>query len=151
MREILFRGKHRDEGFVYGYVGVFKGITQIYVPFTEEEEKANHSVLRSAIGGLWYEVDHSTVGQYTGLTANGKKIFEGDIVRGRHWTSYNDKNPEDFHLWRVDWNEKSGLITFVDSPTTKARMSIHDFADFEEVEVIGNVHDNPELLEVSHE
>ena len=94
-----------------------------------------------------YEIDINTICQYTGLTdKNGKKIFEGDIVKGRHWTSYNDKNPEDFHLWRVDWSEKSGLITFVDSPTTKASLSIHDFADFGEVEVIGNIHDNPELL-----
>ena len=40
MHEILFRGKRIDNGeFVFGYVGVFKGKTEIYVPFTEEEEK----------------------------------------------------------------------------------------------------------------
>jgi uncharacterized phage protein (TIGR01671 family) len=127
MREILFRGKSNGDGeWITGFL-----------------------VSPSHIGD-WvnaHPIDPKTVGQFTGLTdKNGKKIFEGDIVRGRHWTSYNDKNPEDFHLWRVDWGEKSGLITFVDSPTTKARMSIHDFADFGEVEVIGNIHDNPELL-----
>ena len=42
MCEILLRGKRIDNGeFVFGYVGVFMGITQIYVPFTEEEKKAN--------------------------------------------------------------------------------------------------------------
>lgn len=40
MCEILFRGKRIDNGeFVFGYVGVFKEKTEIYVPFTEEEEK----------------------------------------------------------------------------------------------------------------
>lgn len=151
MREILFRGKRIDNGeWVYGYYGLFKGRSDIYVPFTEEEEKENEGHIFSAIGGLWHNVIADTLGQFTGLTdKNGKKIFEGDIVRGRHWTSYNDKKPEDFHLWRVDWSEKSGLITFVDSPTTKARMSIHDFADFGEVEVVGNIHDQPELLETT--
>lgn len=138
MREILFRGKLIDNGeWVYGSL----------ISWADGSCSIESGKLDTP---MWCVIPE-TVGQYTGLTANGKKIFEGDIVRGRHWTSYNDKNPEDFHLWRVDWSEKSGLITFVDSPTTKARMSIHDFADFEEVEVIGNIHDNPELLEVSHE
>ena len=77
---------------------------------------------------------------------NGKKIFEGDIVKGRHWTSLNNKNPEEYHLWLVHWNEKSGLIVFSNSPTSRAELSIHDFADLEEIEIVGNIHDNPELL-----
>ena len=152
MQLILFRGKRTDNGeWVEGYYirASCSEIEAVIIPARSFAEL--NRTLRLEVDE-WWEVDPSTVGQYTGLTdKNGKKIFEGDIVRGRHWTSYNDKNPEDFHLWRVDWSEKSGLITFVDSPTTKARMSIHDFADFEEVEVIGNIHDNPELLEVSHE
>ena len=137
MREILFRGKRKDNGeWVYGDL-LNVGVDYDYAIRTyggREHGQANAA-------------DEKTVGQYTGLKdKNGKKIFEGDIVRGRHWTSYNDKNDGEFHLWRVDWSEKSGLITFVDSPTTNTKMSIHDFADFEEVEIIGNIHDNPELL-----
>ena len=129
MREILFRGQQIFtqkwvEGFLCRSNGLYciqteKGVINVY---------------------------SDTIGQYTGLTANGKKIFEGDIVRGRHWTSYEDKTAEDYHLWRVDWSEKSGLIVFKDSPTTTATLSIHDFADFEEVEVVGNIYDTPELL-----
>ena len=145
MREILFRGEYTETGdWVKGF----------YVRLHDDKGNESHRIYpgyaETDCGDYYpdfYEVDPATVGQFTGLTdKNGKKIFEGDIVRGRHWTSYNDKKPEDFHLWRVDWSEKSGLITFVDSPTTKAIMSIHDFADFGEVEVIGNIHDNPELL-----
>lgn len=132
MREILFRGKENPSGkWVQGFL-----------------------VGRCHIGD-WVSctpIHSKTAGQFTGLNdKNGVKIFEGDIVRGRHWTSYNNKSPEDFHLWRVDWNEKSGLIIFKDSPTSDATLSIHDFADFEEVEVIGNIHDNPELLEVGED
>lgn len=133
-REILFRGKRLSDGeWVEG--GIYRGnFTWIIVTDASGRFKQ-------------YMVDPSTVGQYTGLTdKNGKRIWEGDIVRGRHWTRRNDKNPEAYNLWRVDWIEKSGLITFIDSPTTEARLSIHDFADFGEVEVIGNIHDNPELL-----
>ena len=138
MREILFRGKQ-----IYNS----KWVEGCYAP--TNGMNPHHGWIIPPNGFNWQPVANETIGQFTGLTdKNGKKIFEGDIVRGRHWTSYNDKNPEDFHPWRVDWSEKSGLITFVDSPTTKARLSIHDFADFGEVEVIGNIHDNPELLEV---
>ena len=143
MREILFRGKRIDNGkWVEGEM-LHDMQDRPYIYWKTPKELpivfSNHAIVRP-----------ETVGQFTGLTdKNGKKIFEGDIVRGRHWTSYNNKNPEDFHSWRVDWSEKSGLITFADSPTTKARLSIHDFADFGEVEVIGNIHDNPELLEVN--
>jgi glycine cleavage system H protein len=52
-----------------------------------------------------------------------------------------DDEPDKFHEWRVDWSEKSGLIVFKDSPTSTARLSIHDFLDFDEVEVIGNIHE----------
>lgn len=135
MREILFRGKTtKDKEWVYG--DLLHDGYDYDVAIWEKKYK------------LVTEISPKTVGQFTGLTdKNGKKIFEGDVVRGRHWTSRYDKSSESFNLWRVDWSEKSGLITFVDSPTNKARLSIHDFEDFGEVEVIGNIHDNPELLQ----
>ena len=88
MREYLFRGKRIDNGeWVEGYFGVFKGIPQIYVPFTEEEEKENEGHIFSAIGGLWHTVVLESVGQYTGMTefvfkdrSYNKPLFEGDIV-----------------------------------------------------------------------
>lgn len=134
MREILFRGKHIDKGFVYGYLGAFKGTTQIYVPFTEEEEKENEGHFISAIGGLWYTVIPETVGQFTGLTdKNGKKIFEGDFIKTIHGIC---------------------KIVFEDG-CFGAKPNIRLFANLREYMreikgecvIVGNVYDNRELLE----
>ena len=133
MREILFRGKRIDNGeFVYGYVGVFKGTTQIYVPFTEEEEKENEGHIFSVIGGLWHTVHHETIGQFTGLTdKNGKKIFEGDIVANaweRGVVSYGE-----FNCSCCD-----GVFGW--------SFGNADIREYDGYEVIGNIHDNPDLL-----
>ena len=136
MREILFRGKRKDTGeWVYGYLGVFKGISQIYVPFTEEEEKENEGHIFSAIGGLWHTVFLETVGQYTGLTdKNGKRIFEGDIVK----MLYKDDLAE---IGPIMWSDVDLRYKFASSDGTA-----YSFDCTATLEVIGNIHDNPELL-----
>ena len=140
MREILFRGQTSSGKWVEGSLHIEYGETT-------KDGKRNTDYRILGMRGECRYIIPETVGQYTGLTdKNGKKIFEGDIVKGRHWTSYTNKNPEEYHLWLVDWSERSGLITFTCSPTSSAILSIHDFADLSEIEVIGNIHDNPELL-----
>lgn len=140
-REILFKAKTEmivrtynngleDGEWVQGYLRCDCGMWLIY---QFEYDRADQ---------VAYEVNPETICQFTGLLdKNGNKIFENDVVRGSHW---NER--EELHNWKVDWNEKSGLIVFKDSPTSKANLSIHDFYDFGEVEVIGNIFDNKELL-----
>ena len=78
----------------------------------------------------WLAVDPNTIGEYTGLQdKNGKLIFEGDIVKNRHnkgviiYGKWNCGCCYDVYGWTID---------------------ILD--DMHYIEVVGNIHDNPELL-----
>lgn len=122
MREILFRGKTVKEEWVYG--------------------------LLSHVGNAWYisnkagtplayEVIPSTVGQYTGLTGkNGNKIFEGDIVEyngTKHEVVFETKGSSAYFGIKISHIETWQLCLEVPSKLMK---------------IIGNIYDNPELLEV---
>lgn len=111
MREILFRGKRKeDDEWVYGFL-----VSQKHI-------------------GDWvtaYPVVPNTVGQFTGrIDKNGKKIFEGDIIRafGETYACRWDGGNCEFGL--SNKHESFG-IAYV--------------APFD-MEIVGNIHDNPELL-----
>ena len=124
MREILFRGKRKDNGeWVYGNYAV-----------TDNNEK-QHFIFQNK--AFEFEVDPETVGQYTGLTdKNGKKIFEGDIVE-RLWLG-------EKHIYRIYYD--NDIASFIGTDIYSERFTTFDY-DACEFEVIGNIYDNPELLE----
>lgn len=128
MREILFRGKivESDE-WVYGsYYGLCR--------MTNKAGDFGYAhLIRQSNDEPLYRVDPETVGEYTGLTdKNSKKIFEGDILSDGDDT------------YKVVFDE--GVFLIENSHyTTGVYVAIH----IEKIdEVIGNIHDNPELLEV---
>ena len=138
MREILFRGKRIDNGeWVEGY----------YVKALDMYDKEIHAIFDTmttfyACGETsgFELVDPETICQYTGLTdKNGKKIWEGDILEGH----LDDKFPEDVTREKVIWHE-SGWKT--EEPGCVDKEYLDEF-DTENFEVVGNVFDNPELLE----
>ena len=121
MREILFRGKRTDD---YEWI---EGSLCTTIPSDEDF----YTISYFDFEGYYIEetVIPETVGQYTGLTdKNGKKIFEGDIVKGTFLgfpVSIKD------YVFSISWQED----------ITGYRANY-----FENVEVISNIHDNPELL-----
>ena len=138
MREILFRGKRVDNGeWVEGYY-VYDNSGQ-----TTEHPTAYIVHLNKHPCGwslIPFEVIPDTVGQDTGLTdKNGKKIFEGDIVKTNKFNEPNKK-------YIIKYNLQFGAFIGED----KYHMYFTTFdGDSDQFEVIGNIHDNPELLEVS--
>lgn len=128
-REIIFRGKRLDNGkWEYGDL-VHDDIGGMYV-FPNDAENLY----------IEYRVDPDTVGQYTGLTdKNGKRIFEGDILK----VYYYGKS-KIFGVVKFDESR-----FFIDDDfmrdDIKAKAPMTEMFSRYEFEVVGNVHDNPEL------
>ena len=128
MREILFRGKTSGNEWVCGNLTITGDCC-----FISEEMGFNRTVIPE------------TVGQYTGLTdKNGKKIFEGDVI----W--FEDESPLNYEYH--DCTEmRCGEIRYDDGQfylTNRIAVEMEDliYDRMLEGEVIGNIHDNPELL-----
>lgn len=139
MREILFRGKDADSNeWRYGYYGHCEDMHGVKADLISTGH-ADVQMGRLLIKCL--DVKSETVGQYTGLTdKNGKKIFEGDIVSGH----LDDLFPEDESRYEIAWIDYGWHLTNLDGTVDTAEQ---DWVN-QYFEVIGNIHDNPELLEV---
>lgn len=136
MREILFRGQTRRYGekvrlngekiksnWVYGGIFPQNGDGDFAIIYQQEPTIEK------------YPVYADTVGQYTGLTyKNGTKIFEGDIVK------YGDT------VHNVVFEQRNGTAYFGLVYSTLETLSFGYYQDLKQIEVIGNIYDNPELL-----
>jgi len=165
MREIKFRGKRKDNGeWVYGdfaYIavpglglalatGCNAGFPEDVEPCIVTVKKRQHPYFSDSgpleiVENEYHVVDIETVGQYTGRKdKNGTaEIYSGDLVR------VVVGNNE--HTAKVVFNQKTcgfeiWYTTTVGAYGEKATHKIN-FAQYDEIEKIGNVHDNPELLE----
>ena len=125
MREILFRGKQTDNGtWTYGYL--FCIWERTYLCWGTTNNVPNMK-----------EVLPETVCQFTGIyDKNGMKIFEGDVIK-RFWLG-----AEIIYCVRYDGQDAH----FIGKAMNKSGFTTFD-NDGEMFEVIGNIHDNPELLE----
>ena len=132
MREILFRGKHSPKS-MWDYGDLYIDHDKVYISMRE----TMHGV---RVHG---EVIPETVGQFTGLTdKNGKKIFEGDVVK-RCFTLTRGPNKESRET-------QVGVVRY-DNVTCgyliRGACNLRRQWPGDTIEVIGNIHDNPELLE----
>lgn len=149
MREILFRGKRKDNGeWVIGYL--VRGKDYLYeAEMTTMFSTDTEFYPRTETSG-YDRVIPETVGQFTGLNdKNGKKIFEGDIIYikcGYGLSSFVGNGIVFFDKKRLQFRVKSVEPSSFDSE----KGNIYDECDFtviDSYEVIGNIYNNPELLE----
>lgn len=145
----LWRGKRLDNGeWVYGFLVKMWGIFHL-----QDQENEN----------LVVGVDPSTLGECTGLTdKNGKLIFEGDIFRfsDEVWSSCYTSCGTEWNSWDVEnygvvgFDEEYARFDFVKYKfgENSVEADLHENRDIEfaefvsNLEIIGNIHDNPELL-----
>ena len=168
MREILFRGKRVDNGeWVEGYY--VKHFARQICPIgdTHKGEDIKHLIAFSGFAD-WnmprslkvVEVIPETVGQYTGLTdKNGNKIFEGDITKlvlsdGEiRYFKVSIKSVTREVVCHPDFDDTTskvnitGVVFEWDGYELFPCINTNGVPDYKMMEVIGNIHDNPELLE----
>lgn len=136
-REILFKAKRLDNGeWVEGYLFEFQPCQYMICDKKEYERSSTLPVL-CFFRCCGYEIDPDTLCEYTGLTdKNGQKIWENDILYVGESTKL-----------RVSWHHSKASWVL----SKKGWMYNHFFSEAvepEDVEVIGNIFDNQELLEV---
>ena len=132
MREILFRGKgdkkYNDGMWYFGVpICCYDGDWQIC---TDNSKRT---------------VIPETIGQYTGLTdKNGKRIFEGDIIKYKNTDGIKFNGVALTTIGKVVYNEKNA--SFAISGKDEIGAKYYDYFPIKNIEVIGNIHDDPELL-----
>ena len=131
-REIIFKAKRKDNGeWAEGYY-----LPGMKLPGYDGE---NDFIVMS--DGDYFAINPITLCQYTGLTdKNGKKIWENDILCGH----LDEKYPEDITYTKVFWNVNG----FYTKESRSIDVHLLDRFEREYFEVVGNIFDNPELLEV---
>ena len=133
MREILFRGKDCDTRKWHEGYYLFKTVDFVL----------RYCICVKCAGYDYeYHVWPSTVGQFTGITdKNGKKIFEGDIIKhnNTHFVVEFSANHLGFICIDRKHKARGGFANWRDGNWMKNVSSY--------IQIIGNIHDNPELLE----
>lgn len=141
MRTVKFKGKHLTDGrWIHGdLIHADKGLVNIWTndAFGNNSEDVDEY-------GEEVRVDPCTVGQYTGLhDKNGKEIYEDDIVKAPLLDPiFGDVLSDAFDSAPVSFHNGAFVVEYY-----KGMHKIYLQDLYDKVEVIGNIHDNPELLE----
>lgn len=143
-REILFKAKRKDNGkwvegcLIIDYVSGQYFIHQNGNSVNESQKIGEEGCLRFLV----FEIDPDTLSQYTGLTdKNGNKIWENDICDRK------EKYPEIVVFNKGDWQLDYSYVFGKEIHTDACNLGFY-VCERKCVEVIGNIFNNPELLEV---
>lgn len=160
MREIKFRGKRIDNGeWVYGTV-VNSVNDKCYMVHGATEDAVNSN---NKVDFYFSEVNPDTIGQYTGLkTKEGKEVWEGDILKIKEYDnlgmltftgdelkvfSFQDLTGNLRREWKGEIKHGNASFFIGDMWLDGLFGDMRCSSPIYEFEVIGNIHDNPELLE----
>ena len=151
MREIIFRGKRVDNGeWVEGYLFNYNGNLCIQLEGIECDDYGLYP-------RCYAEVIPETIGQYTGLRdckrteeyPEGQMIFEGDIGRYEQTDGVKINGKPIISIGKVVYNEKTA--SFAIDSKDEIGVKNYDYFPIKGFEIIGNIHDNPELLKGGEE
>jgi uncharacterized phage protein (TIGR01671 family) len=165
-RQIKFRGKRTDNGeWVTGWyleaINYLSGETKPQIGWIRQAPSAIDRNI-PAFEPIAYDVDPATVGQYTGLKdCNGQEIFEGDHLACTHWF-FDGTEIDEYFEATVGFSDGSFVLEGICSPfyqnntgenKGQGKCWFGEINFYEsDYEVVGNIHDNPELLkEAAHE
>lgn len=139
-REIKFRGWRRKyQCWEYGYL-----IECAAPELNEIVEVIKHG------GRIIAAVERDSIGQYTGLhDKNGREIYEGDIVSfGSVWNNgANEDIDEEFHIGVVEYDPHDAVYNVNCEESGEHRFLFMEVVNYDGFGVIGNIFENPELLE----
>lgn len=144
MRDILFRGKRIDNGeWVYGYL--------IAPKFAPNKKYIGHLFAEDDHDIDVAEVDPKTIGQYSGLKdCKGNKIFEGDILCfiDIDYIAETYYGVVKFGIYNLPVYDANNQGFYVDWKDVQYRNDLGYWAKQSNCLIVGNIHDNPELMEV---
>ena len=138
MREILFRGKRVDNGeWIYGVPITDKATGDAYIITSTAGAYLRSEINNMCVTG--FRVIPETVEPCTGLTdKNGTRIFKGDIIDVVYNPNYGGVAKKRIGTFKVGFED--GCYMYADDE------GYFLFTESDEIIVIGNIHDNPELL-----
>lgn len=126
MREMLFKGKRIDNG---------QWVEGSYCHAEKLDRSGDeHFIIEYSANGSSHRVDPVTVGQYTGKVVKTGKVFDGDIGKSIDG------------IFLVYWDDEKAAFVMRFNEYPYETLYLEEMWD--DAEIIGNIHDNPELMEV---
>lgn len=140
-REIKFRAWHKVKNIM-----VYDNEDDTY-GYWDGCRNSNVGMINTILNSQYYK-EYKFM-QYTGLKdKNGKEIYEGDIVKitEKEKISKHKVIPMKPIIADIEWSEEYLTYTLITTSVKDAFESLTDYLDECDIEVIGNIYDNPELL-----